>query len=326
MTLRALAEASRAVAAGVVGALLMLAGAAAAEEPVLAVVCQTDGAVRLLPLGEDAPERVEVGELPAGVAVGPDGRTVYVTSPDRGRVTVLDAVTKRVTASFPVKGQPFGAAATDEFLLVTDWSRSVVHRLDALTGATMGEIATGKSPAAIVMDRAGRRAYVAAREDDVVSVIDVAANAEIGRIPVGRAPFALALSPDERRLYVANVQSGDLSVIDVTDGPEGGREVKRVPVGRMPYGVAVAPDGARLAVTLQHDNALAIVDAATLEVTARVKVGSYPEGVALTPDGKRAAVANWFDDTVSLVDLDAGRVTATLKAEGGPRTLLALAP
>jgi YVTN family beta-propeller protein len=293
---------------------------ASAGDPLLAVVGQTGNVVRLLPLGEDKPEAVEVAELPAGVAVGPDGRTLYVTHPDRGRVTVLDAVAKRVTASFTVKGQPFGAAATDEFLYVTDWTRSLVLKIDVLTGATLGEIPTGKSPAAIVLSHDGRRAYVAARESNAVSVIDLVAGAEIGRIAVGKAPFAMALSPDSARLYVANVQSGDLSVIEVASG----KELKRPPVGKMPYGVAISKDGKRIVVTLQHDDAVAILDSESLDVSARVKVGSYPEGVAITPDGQYAAVANWFDDTVSLVYLDAARVTATLPAAGGPRNLLAL--
>ncbi|MET0314978.1 MAG: beta-propeller fold lactonase family protein, partial [Hansschlegelia sp.] len=293
---------------------------ALAGDPLLAVVGQTGNVVRLLPLGEDKPEAIEVAELPASVAVGPDGRTLYVTHPDRGRVTVLDAVTKRITASFSVNGQPFGAAATDEFLYVTDWTSGLVLKIDVLTGATLGEIPAGKSPAAIVLSHDGRRAYVAARESNAVSVIDLVAGAEIGQIAVGKAPFAMALSPDGARLYVANVQSGDLSVIDVASG----KELKRRPVGKMPYGVAVSKDGKRIVVTLQHDDAVAIVDAESLDVSARVKVGSYPEGVTITPDGQYAAVANWFDDTVSLVYLDAARVTETLPAEGGPRNLLAL--
>jgi YVTN family beta-propeller protein len=311
----------RLIAIALAGALLFVEPAAA-DDFTLAVVCQSGGAVRILSSDEEAAGSIEIGDAPAMVAAGPDGRTLYVTHPDRGRVTVVDAVTRRRTAGFPVQGQPFGAAATDEFLLVTDWSRSMVQRIDVLTGAPGGEVATGKSPAGIVIDRAGARAYVAARESDVVSVIDIQRMEEVDQIKVGRAPFALALSPDGARLYVANVQSDDLSIIDV----QGAREIERLRVGRMPYGVAVTPDGSRVAVTLQQDNALAIVDAATLKVSAVVKVGGHPEGVAIAPDGKMAAVANWFDDTVSLVDIAAGRVAATLPTEGGPRSVLALAP
>ncbi|RXF73707.1 YncE family protein [Hansschlegelia zhihuaiae] len=299
-------------------ATLLAAPAVSADETLVAVVGQTGGVVRLLPVGGGTAAYVDVGDLPAGVAIGPDGRTLYVTDPDHGRVTVLDAVTRQITARFPVKGQPFGAAATDEFLYLTDWTRGVVIKLDVLTGATVGETKVGKSPAAIILDKSGGRAFVAVREEDAVGVLDLGSAGEPQKIKVGKAPFALALSPDGARLYVANVQSGDLSVIDVA----GGREIKRVAVGRMPYGVAVTPDGRKIAVTLQHDSALAIVDAEMLEATARVKVGSYPEGVSIAPDGRTAAVANWMDDTVSLVDLDAARVTGTLPAEGGPRNLV----
>lgn len=306
-------------------ALLVLAAvavspAALADGATIAVVGQTGGVLRLVPVSGDKATYVEVGDLPAGVAVGPDGRTLYVTDPDHGRVTVVDAPTQRITARFPVKGQPFGVAATDEFVYLTDWTRGVLIKIDALTGGEAGEIKIGKSPAGVVLDKAGARAFVAIREENAVAVVDLASG-EPRKIPVGKAPFALALAPDETLLYVANVQSGDLSVIDVAKG----EELKRVGVGKMPYGVAVTPNGARVAVTLQHDGALAVVDAASLEVEGRVKTGGYPEGVSLTPDGKTAAVANWMDDTVSLVDLATIKVTKTVSAEGGPRNLVVVA-
>lgn len=292
-----------------------------ADEATIVVVGQTGGVVRLLPVDGGTAAYVDVGDLPAGIAVGPDGRTLYVTDPDHGRVTVLDAPTQRITARFPVKGQPFGAAATDEFLYLTDWTRGVVMKIDVLTGAPAGEMKVGKAPAAIILDKAGERAFVAVREENALAVVDLKGENEPRKIPVGKAPFALASSPDGSLVYVANVQSGDLSVVDVARG----EEIGRVAVGKMPYGVAVTPDGGRIAVTLQHDGALAIVDAKTLAVTGRVKIGSYPEGVSLTPDGKTAAVANWMDDTVSLVDLEAGRVAKTVSAEGGPRNLVVVA-
>lgn len=302
-------------------AVLLCAAPAGAQEATIAVVGQTGGVLRLLPVSGDQAAAVGIGDLPAGIAVGPDGRTLYVTDPDHGRLTVVDAVTRRITARFPVKGQPFGAAATDEHVYLTDWTRGVVIKLDALSGASIGETPIGKSPAAITLDKAGARAFVAIREENAVGVLDLKSDAEPQKIAVGKAPFALALSPDGGRLYVANAQSGDLSVVDVAQG----REIKRVAVGNTAYGVAVTPDGRRIAVTLQHDGALAIVDAQSGAVTARVKTGAYPEGVSLTPDGKTAAVANWMDDTVSLVDLETARVIRTMPAEGGPRNLVVVA-
>lgn len=308
------------LASGLAAALLALASPAGAAEATFAVVDQSGGTLSLLPSSGGEATQIDVGGAPAGIALAPDGRTLYVTDPDHGRVTAIDAVTRRITARCPVKGQPFGAAATDEFVFLTDWTRGLVIKLDAMSGAEAGEIKVGKAPAAIVLDGSGSRAFVAAREDDAVSVVDLKEDGKAQAIKVGRAPFALALAPDGGRLYVANVQSGDLSVIDVASRTE----VKRVPVGKAPYGVAVTPDGRRIAVTLQHDGALAILDGRSLEVTGKAKIGSYPEGVAITQDGKTAAVANWMDDTVSLVDLAAARVTRTVPAKGGPRNLVTL--
>ncbi|HEY0293511.1 MAG TPA: YncE family protein [Hansschlegelia sp.] len=306
-----------------VAVLFALAGPARADGAAFAIVSQAGAAISFLTAkGEADGEPVAVGEVPASIAAGPDGRTLYVSHPDRGRISVVDAVTRRVTATFQIDGSPFGVAATDERVYATDWTNNRLVRIDALTGSSDGAVGIGKSPAGLAFDARRARAYSADRESDAVSVIDLTRMAVVGSVKVGRAPFALGLSPDGARLYVANVQSGDLSVIDT----ETRREVRRVKVGRMPYGVAATPDGGRILVTLQEEGAVVILDAATFEPLGRVKVGKFPEGVALSPDGATAAVANWFDDSVSLVDVAAMKERSKSDAPAGPRNAAAIAP
>jgi YVTN family beta-propeller protein len=53
---------------------------------------------------------ITVGSFPAGVAVDPASRTVYVANVGDNTVSVIDGATRMVTATIPV-GSPDGVAA-----------------------------------------------------------------------------------------------------------------------------------------------------------------------------------------------------------------------
>ena len=270
--------------------------------------------------------RIEAGALagggavaaaPAVVAAG--GGLLFLSHPDGHAITVAEAATGRTLRKLPYAGQPFGLAAAPDgrSLFAADWSGHRVDRLSAQDGRVEASAATGRDPAHLALDRAGRL-FVAERESRQVGVFDAGLN-RLAAIPVGEAPFALALSPDETRLYVGNVRSNDLTVIDTAALAP----LATVPAGAMPYGVAVTPDGARVLVTNQHGGTVTVIEAASLRIAASVPVGRYPEGVVVA-DGL-AYVANWFSDDVSVIDLATLSAVARLPVAEGPRSL-AVAP
>jgi len=260
-----------------------------------------------------------VASAPATVAAG--GGLVFLSHPDGHAITVADAATGAVLRRLPYKGQGFGLAASADgrTLFVDDWSGNRVDRLSVADGTVEASAETGRDPAHITLDRAGRL-YVADRESHAVSVFDGARMTRLATIPVGTAPFALALSPDERRLYVGNVRSNDLTVIDTGAL----KALATVPAGAMPYGIAVSPDGARVFVTNQHAGTVTVLDAGTLATAATVGVGRYPEGIVI--EGGKAYVANWFSDTVSVIDLATLKELTQLPDAEGPRSLAIAAP
>lgn len=118
----------------------------------------------------------------------------------------------------------------------------VVQVADVLTGEVRGVIAAGGEPGRVVIDRAGRRAYVALRRAGAILVVDARQGHALGRLPTCSAPRGLALTDDDTRLHVA-CAGGHLMSHDTATG----EVVRRV---------AVAPDlrdvvasGGRLAVS-----------------------------------------------------------------------------
>ena len=66
----------------------------------------------MLPSGLAA--TIPVGIFPSGVAVTPDGSTVYVTNFQNNTVSVIATASNTVTATIPVGNNPFGVTASPD--------------------------------------------------------------------------------------------------------------------------------------------------------------------------------------------------------------------
>ena len=199
-------------AAAVIAALLLagtMAAAALAGQSVY-VLSQDEGILSIINTDVDEiTGRVVLGGKPASFTIHGHSKEAFVTQPEAGRIDVVDLAARTVIRRLNIGGQPFGiAAGNDSKLFVSDWSSDRVSVIDADTGASLGIVPVGHSPAHLVITKDGSRLYVANRESNTVSVIDTRKLNVIGEIPVGRGPFALALLSGEEKLALAGKQPG----------------------------------------------------------------------------------------------------------------------
>jgi YVTN family beta-propeller protein len=215
--------------------------------------------------------KVDLGEprrpvLRPGVAVSPDGGTVYATV-----------------------SQPEGVGF------------DLLFTIDAASGAK-SQHALGFHPGQLVAGRAGDLVWIAGCRglcsDGALHGVDPASPGNAVQLPLPTVPGDLAISPDGSRVYVANSMDASVSVVDA-----GARRVLgKVQVGAEPLGVAVSPDGTRVYVTNFQSGTLSVIDAASSTVAATSNVGATPRAIALTPDGRRAYLTH-STSQVSVVDL-----------------------
>jgi DNA-binding beta-propeller fold protein YncE len=203
--------------------------------------------------------------FPAGMALSPDSRTLYVANLLADQVALLDVRNP---------SQPRLAGA--------------VH--------------VGSRPFTLLLDKAGQTAFVAHEGEPTIGIVDLTAKQLTATVKVGERPVALALSPDEKWLYAACAGSDDVAVVDVTARKKaaaidlgGGSGSKGGPPPCRPQALAVSRDGKQLFVAsaLYHD--LLVVDTARRKVAGMIPTGWCPIAVAVSPANDKLYVASARD-------------------------------
>jgi YVTN family beta-propeller protein len=206
--------------------------------------------------------------------ISADGRELWMTHKDVGKVTVIDAQT------FEVRSVIETGPITNHVVLVDLGAEHLafvtVGGLDQIKvfsrGAQpqlVGTIPTGALPHGIWASDDQTHVYVGLENGDAVVVIDVASRKEITRIPIGQAPQALE--------YVSNA---------VTEGDGASH---RVSLGESQRPVAVALGGVdRLSSGgLAVVRALGLIDTVDINVfglePTHVYLVSLEEGTTYTP-------------------------------------------
>jgi DNA-binding beta-propeller fold protein YncE len=185
---------------------------------------------------------------PAGVAVAPNGKFVYVAEDVGDRLAVVNATTGEIAQRFSTDHYPYGVALTaDGQVFVSAWGGSTVSQFCILADGTL---------------------------------------AYLGRIEVGRHPSALAIR--ETELYVTLAGSDRVAVVDTKlrkvarylhDAAPGAP-----PEGSTPNAVVFSSNGKRLLVAEADNNAVAVFDIATAKLLGRVPTDWYPTAIAEVRD------------------------------------------
>jgi len=238
-------------------------------------------------------KRLDIPGEGSGVAISPDGSTVYATCAG---------------------------------------PKSTVCLVDVKSGELTGSIPAGHTAVAPVPSPDGKTLYVCNRFDNDVSVIDPETKRETARIPVTREPIAAAITPDGKTLFVGNHISTDradgfdvAAVVTAIDTESNTAETIRLPNGATGVnGVCVSPDGkfayavhvlARYQMPTTplergwvNTNALSIIDVAGKKMYNTVLLddvdlgAANPWGVLCSPDGSKICVSHAGTQELSVID------------------------
>jgi YVTN family beta-propeller protein len=195
---------------------------------------------------------------PAGLALSPDGRTLYAAENLADSIAVVDVASRRVVQRLATEPYPYGVVtAPNGTVYVSAWGG---HTVSIFTGTASGRLrdagrlSVARHPSALLLNADGSRLFVASGSTDRVDVVDTRSRrivAELLDAPPagpgeGSTPNALALAANGRRLFVAEADNNAVAVFDLsarTAGVASGiaRDTLsgRVPTDWYPTGVLV---------------------------------------------------------------------------------------
>jgi YVTN family beta-propeller protein len=135
------------------------------------------------------------------IAATPDGKQVWLTLKDTGKVMVFDAkppfaVLKTLDTGPITNHVNIVRNGAGQFAYVTVGTLNVVKVFRTDSFAQVADIKVGALPHGLWPSGDGSRVYVGLENADAVAVIDTATNTLIATIPIGQAPQGVAYVPN----------------------------------------------------------------------------------------------------------------------------------
>jgi len=223
-----------------------------------------------------------------GVAVSPDGQTVYAAQGSMDTIGIFRLAPTGALTQLGVLADPGGNAKTSSF------------------------------PSGVALSPEGTRLYAANNLSDSLSVFDVPRRMLLGRVPVGGYPLAVAALPRSAKVYVACEQSGTVAVVN----PLTLQHTGDIATGSHPDALCVSRDGQRLYVANAGSDTVSVVDTRTDLVLrtlllrpaqARGLPGTTPTALALAPDERTLFVTLADMNAVAVVRLNLARTDGALR-------------
>jgi YVTN family beta-propeller protein len=233
----------------------------------------------------DAPRRKE--EIPAGLAVSPDGNRLYAVLNLSNRLAEIDAASGALLRLFDVGVAPYDVVLAGKKAYVSNWGGRRPQAGDVTGPAGRGTLV-----------KVDPTTHIA--NEGSVSVIDLESGKTAAEILVHLHASALAVSPDRRYVVCANAASDNLSVIDTrTDAVIETIWAKPSPAdlfGASPNALAFDKKGKRLYVANGTQNAVAVIRFKPARRASKflglIPVGWFPGALAYHPRLNELCVAN----------------------------------
>jgi YVTN family beta-propeller protein len=280
---------------------------------------------------------IVVGKRPRGMALSPDGETLYVAlsgtpaggpgvdqaklpPPDSEAdgIGVVDLSTRKLERTIRGVSDPERVAVNVDGrkLFVASEDRGEVVMFDAASGQVLARTPVGAEAEGVDPSPGAIRIYATSEAENRVTVLDPMSGVTLARIKVGARPRSTAFSPNGLRAYVANEAGMSISVIDTAAL----RNIQTIPLptGMLPMRIALSPASSSLYVSTGRGRQILAVDPQSGAITARAESGDRPWDLAVSPDGAELYAANGPSNDLSIFKLPALELRARVPTGGKP--------
>jgi len=279
-------------------------------------------------------QQIKVGQHVHGVALTPDGRTLFTTSEIDHTLTISDTEKNRTIATIKLPGKPNQCAVTPDghYVAVPIRDGDSVAIID-VRQAKIVKVLPVKEPHNTLNIGSNRYIYVTSMASHEIDVIDLEKMDYSAHIPVGGRPRPFVVSKDARTMYVAVSDLHGFNIVDIAamkvlervempaehPGPPRPREFETPDT--MTHGLALTPDESELWVTSLLDDCIYIYDLKAKKLTGKLKTGDGPNWVVFSPDSKYGCVSSTDSDDVSIFSVKDRREVARVKVGKVPKRI-----
>ena len=270
---------------------------------------------------------IKTGGKPHGVAIAPDGKTVYVSNEADGTLSFIDPARNEVIGSIPVGIAPnqIITSADGRHVFVALNTNGLVAVVSAAERKIVKEVPVGRGPHIMMRRPDGKKIYVTSEGDMKLVEFDAESWEVTGETELLAWPRVLAQTLDGKKVYQTIRWLNGALVID----PVQKKVIDRIALGEPKFavegmdahGLGVTPNGKELWIATQTTGEITILSTSDHSILERVSVGRSPNWVEFTPDGALAVVSNTGSDDVSIVDVAKRKVVHTVRSGTMPKRL-----
>jgi PQQ-dependent catabolism-associated beta-propeller protein len=266
------------------------------------------------------------GQRPRGMALSPDGKTLFVAASNADRIEAWDVHSHAKTASFNSGPDPerFAVSPDGSTLYVANENDSAISFLDLASGRITREVRVGPEPEGVGISPDGTLVVATSEVANLAHFIDARSGKLLDSLP----RFVLFLDRG-RTVWVSSEQRGTISVfdaatrkllrtIDLTQAFDIDEPVQAVEM-------RATRDGTRVFVAMGRSNRVAELDPKSGAVRRWWPTGERTWGIGLSPDEKRLYAASGLGGTLTIIDLAANKVERTVDLGGKPWGAIAAA-
>jgi DNA-binding beta-propeller fold protein YncE len=247
-----------------------------------------------------------------GVAVSPDGKTLFATRIFAQSVSTIDLASGAVTNTVNLPAEPYSniVSADGQKLYVSLWGGSKVQVYMLPSMLLLEEYATGEHPNAMVLSRDGKRLFVACGNSASVWVFDTFSGEPIEQISMSLTPNApdtatpnsLSLSPDGQTLVVSTADNNAVALVDVSNSSRS-FVTGFIPTGWYPTGAIVSADGKQIYVLSGKGLAGApkpTDDDGTVRLQGALSAVAMPDRVTLADYTRKVMALTPYSDAIKM--------------------------
>lgn len=244
--------------------------------------------IRLRPVGERG--------IPAGLAVHPDGKTLFAANLRKHSVSIVQTSEPGTVREIPLAMVPWSVPARLAKPSENEDLAAIAKRDEASLDQSLP---TDPFPYDCQVDPARNRLYVSQWGQASVAVIDLDRGQVASQWPVQEHPNEMLLASAGKLLYVANANRNTVTAIETATGQVletiSSAMYPDSPPGSTPNSLALSPDEKLLFIANACNNNLAVFEVSQPGQSRSlgfIPVGWYPTSVRVSADGKYLVVAN----------------------------------